>query len=133
MAQQIIDLDQAVPESLIVKLGGKRYKLPGDIPIPDYLAIQRLSNSITEAAGEADGEQVAQVMEELYERVLELFRIEQPDLEELPLGPQRLGALVVAIYTRAAEEDADATDPPTRRAGTRSSSSRRKSRSRSSK
>jgi hypothetical protein len=100
--QRIIDLDAAVPEGFKVKLDGEYYLLPGDIPIPDFIAIERLVNTLEDPESEASA---GEILQELYERALDLFRIEQPDLEELAIGPQRLGALVVGLYSSAAEED----------------------------
>jgi hypothetical protein len=114
--QRIIDLDEAVPEDLGVKVDGQIYDLPGDIPIPRYLEIERLVDRLDDPE-QADG----QGLKRLYEQILDLFRVRQPDLEELPIGPRRLGALVVQLYSQAADGDGGEEERPTR-AGTRSTS-----------
>lgn len=120
MAQRIIDLDVALPEGIDVVINKETYSLPGDIPVPDFLEISRLTDRIEDP--KTKPEEVNGLIEEIYDRVMELFRLENPDLEELPLGPQRLGALVVQLYAGAAEEDGADDRPPKRKAGTRSTS-----------
>lgn len=108
-AQKIIDLDAAVPESIGVKIDGVVYELPGDIPVPDFLAIARLLEDLGDASEDADP---ARALSQLYEAILDLFRKENTlptnaeGEEELPIGPQRLGNLVVELYADAAEDDA---------------------------
>lgn len=122
MAQRIIDLDAVVPDSIGVRIDGEVYELPGDIPVPDFLAIGRLLEDL----GEENPDQAGDALQQLYDRTLDLFRIHQPDLEELPIGPKRLGTLIVELYTEAAEEDEgkEQAAPPRRNrsAGTRSTS-----------
>ncbi|HEY0391027.1 MAG TPA: hypothetical protein VGC63_04895 [Solirubrobacterales bacterium] len=108
MAQKIIDLDAAVPENLGVKCGGVVYDIPGDIPIPDYIEIERLVEALNDPEAEGSGQER---LSELYDRVLELFRVKQPDLEELPIGPRRLGVLVVSLYSGGAEVEDDEKRP----------------------
>jgi hypothetical protein len=127
-AQRIIDLDAAVPEGIAVKINGEKYLLPGDIPVPDYLEIARLSEKLS-----TGDEASAEALEGLYEQVLDLFRIEQPDLEDLPIGPERLGTLIMGLYSAAAEEDAPTSARPTKsRNGTASTRKKRPKRSASS-
>lgn len=132
MAQQkIIDLDAVMPESLIVKMGGEEYSLPGDIPVPDYLELSRLFENLAEVP--EDGEEPALL--QLYELVLELFQRENPGIEELPIGPRRLGRLVLMLYTGAADNDDPKaeTKPKRRAAGTKSTSRKSPRKSASSK
>lgn len=127
--QRIIDLDLVAPETIGVRIQGQVYAVPGDIPVPDYLAIAKLMDEI----GEGDGEESGRTLERLYEQVLDLFRICQPDLEDLPIGPQRLGALVVELYATVDEpEEEEAARPRKRPAGTRSTSRPKQAKSRSS-
>lgn len=124
MAQKIVDLDAAVPENLAVKCGGEIYDLPGDIPIPDYIEIERLVETLNDPEAEGSGQERLQ---ELYGRVLELFQIKQPDLEKLPIGPRRLGVLVVSLYSGGAEAEDDDEERPTKRStksGTKGQSKR---------
>ena len=123
MAQKIVDLDAAVPENLAVKCGGVIYDLPGDIPIPDYIEIERLVDALNDPEAEGSGQERLQ---ELYDRVLELFRIKQPDLEKLPIGPRRLGVLVVSLYSGGTREVEDEERPTKRstKSGTKGRSKR---------
>ncbi len=132
MAQRIIDLDAAIPAAIGVQIDGEIYDLPGDIPIPDLIALER---AVADLEDPESTTPATVRMETLYEQVLDLFRVRQPDLEDLPLGPERLGALIVGIYTKAADED-DAEAAPGKakpRGGTRSTSKTRSKRSRGSK
>jgi hypothetical protein len=132
MAQRIIDLDSVLPDSLVVKLGGEEYSLPGDIPVPDYLELARLFEALGDEPVEGEEPPLAQ----LYELVLELFQRENPGLESLPIGPRRLGRLVLMIYTGAADSDDPKaqTESKSKRkaAGTRSTSRKRPTKSGSS-
>lgn len=127
MPQRIIDLDAAAPEDLGVKCGGKIYDLPGDIPIPDFLEIER-AVAVLEGREEApEGTTATDALQRLYDLVLDLFRVKQPDLEKLPIGPVRLGALIVQIYSAAGDADgAGGGRPP--KASTRSTSRSKRSR-----
>ena len=136
MAQQrIIDLDAVMPESLIVKMGGEEYKLPGDIPVPDYLELSRLFERLADTPEEGEDPALLQ----LYDLVLDLFQRENPDVEELPIGPRRLGRLVLMLYTGAADSDDPKVEetpkpkPRRRAAGTKSSSRKSPPKSASSK
>lgn len=131
--QRIIDLDAVAPQSIGIKLGGEVYELPGDLPVPKYLRIAALTDELADAGEDAGG-----TLQRLYDEVVGLF-LELNDLPEdaegnpeLPLGPTRLGALVVQLYTQAAEDDAPKR-PTKRPAGTRSTSRTKRKTSRSSK
>lgn len=132
MPQQITDLDEACPETLPVRLNGVIYQLPGDIPIPDFIELERLVNDLEDPEAEGTG---GEKLQALFDKVLELFQEHQPNLapEDLKIGPKRLGALIVALYNGAADGEGgdDGAHPP--KAGTRSTSKTRSKRSRSSK
>ncbi len=123
---RIIDLDEVLPADVVVRIEGAEYPLPADVPVPDYLAIARLIDELESA--EAQEQSPVDRLEELYERVLDLFRLKTPDLKELPLGPRRLGELVLQIYGEEPDEPAaNGAERPTRPAapaGTRSTKSR---------
>lgn len=130
MAQKIIDLDVVVPEKVGAQIDGVVYDLPGDIPVPDYLEIARLADSLDDEADDgADPEAAGEKLQALYDRVMDLFRVHQPDLDELPIGPQRLASLVVQLYTGLADQDEPERPTKPRRAGTRSTSPKRKPKS----
>lgn len=118
---RIIDLDDVIPDDITVKTGGVDYKLPADIPVPDYLAIVRAAQTWDDASGE---DQLS-ATDDLYQRVLELFQYRQPSLDKLPVGLAQLVRLVVSLYGVDSDED-EAADPtpaapstPKRRNGTK--------------
>lgn len=123
MPTKIIDLDIALSEPITVKLAGKTYKLPGDIPAPLYLTITNL--------GEQDDADDEAATRQVYEQMLELFRVHQPELTSLPISIPQLVLLVPRVYGGwEPEETAEAR--PTKRAGTRSTSRKKKATSASS-
>jgi hypothetical protein len=95
---RIIDLDTVIPEDIIVRLNGEDYPLPGDIPVPDFLAISRATERL---------EEDPEVAEELYEHILGLFRVRRPDLESVPMGARQLMTLVFSLYDADPEPDGD--------------------------
>lgn len=113
------------PKQVRLVEGGQVYKLPADVPSPLYLKLVEFQNRKDEELDDA-GEQ--EIVAELYEEVLELFRVHQPSLERLPIGLTSLIRLVPAIYGKA-DEEAAAAARPTRAAGTKSSSPKKRSRS----
>ena len=123
MPIDIVDLDIVVPENLPVRIRGEIYELPGDIPIPDFVEIERLVKSLDEGEGN---------LQALYDKILDLFRIEQPDLEKLPIGARQLGALIPQLYMSAADQDDGDANRPPQGAGTRSGKKTRPKRSASS-
>lgn len=107
-----------------ILLGGQEYLVPGDYPIVDMLRADELQEKIT--AGDAD--QAAAAAKELYERILRLVQVNQPDVTELPLHPTTLLGFFQIAYGDA-EPEPDPT-PPKKAASTRSTAAK-KSRSRS--
>lgn len=131
MPQKIIDLSVAIPSKIGVRLeqDGPVYDLPGDIPVPQYLELEQLTERLNAAQASREGEDFNDALSELYELIMELFRINQPELEELPLGAKRLSVLILALYTGAVTEDAEREakpERPSRRAGKTKTSQTRK-------
>lgn len=129
MGQRIIDLDELVPESVEVKMAGKVYRLPGDIPVPDYLRIAKLWDSLQEEP-EEDGDDPR--LKQLYDVVLELFQREDPKLKEIPVGPKRLGLIVVTVFAGLTGEEQEPEGKARKAAGTKSTSRKKPAKSRSS-
>lgn len=124
---RFIDLDDVVPEAIYVRVAGQEWTLPGDIPVPLYLELDRLWD---EAAGD-DAEKAVEAAERMRDALLTLFREAHPDMEELPVGTRGLMHLVFR-YLNAdvlGQED-EAPARPQRRAGTtrKTSTSPRKTR-----
>ena len=114
MPTEIIDLDAALPPDKRVKLAGKVYSLPGDLPVELFLRIQRASTSLGENGA----------IEDLHGAVLELFRSRDKTVKELPIGMAQMVTLIVQVYTGEAEPN-----PPRTRGATGSSRPRSRSRS----
>jgi len=124
----LIDLDKLLPPDKRVLLGGTEYKLPGDPPAVLWLRIQQL------AASDGTGLDV-DAIQDLYDRVLELFRVHQPAMEELPVGLVQLVSLLGVVYSGEemnGAEPEDAPRPTTRPTRPPSTSRPTRSRSRSS-
>lgn len=127
MAQRIIDLDEVLPDPIIVRIGGEEYTLPADLPIPDFHRLDQLVKQVDEAEIGAKGEAIRA----LYEAVCELFA-EHNDLPTddegkpvLPLGAAQLGTLVVSLYQGDLEPlDGEGDRPTSRSKSKRSRSSR---------
>ena len=112
---KIIDLDELLGEPKKVRLGGRVWVLPPDLPVELYLRIVKLNE---EGAGEGD------LVEALYEQLLELFRYKEPKLKELPVGMNQLVTAVALIYGQADDGEGDAVPPRKRQSGGAASSSR---------
>lgn len=120
---RFIDLDDIVPEAIIIRVGGEEWKLPGDIPVPLYLELERLWS---EAGGE-DGDAATAAASRMTEILLGLFRREHPDMTELPVGARGLMHLVFRyLNADVVGQEADApARPPAGTTRKRSSSPRR--------
>ena len=113
---QIIDLDALVGPPKKVRLAGEVYKLPADLPAPLFLKISTYADSEMSEA---------EMAEDLYEELLELFRVHQPDVESLPIGIAQMVLAVPQIY-QGGDEPAEEGGARPSRAGTRSTKSRKR-------
>jgi hypothetical protein len=110
---RIIDLDTVAPPDIEVVHQDNVYLLPGDIPVPNMLAIERAARDFFDTDSD---EGATERLVGLQDEVLALFRIRQPDLEELPpLGMAQLVVLVRSLY-----DGGDVTPDPPRPAPKRS-------------
>lgn len=121
----LIDLDALLGEPIPVKLGGREWLLPADIPVPLVLKIEQLA-----------GQDVTDdLVRGLYQDLLELFQVHQPDIESLPITATQALTAIPAIYYGATVGGGGADDAgpprPKAKAGTKSSSRRKTTRSRS--
>lgn len=110
-----VDLDALAPTPKRVRLGGKVWQLPGDMPMPLFMRTQGYEARV--AAGEDEG----QLLIELQAEILALFQVHQPKLTELPeIGLVQLLTALGQIYGQLGE----ATPPnrAARRASTRTTS-----------
>jgi hypothetical protein len=122
-AQKIVDLSDVIgpPKKVRFHEDGEVFKVPSDIPAGLYLRLTSMGDE------ELDDDLAAR---EVYDEVLRLFQVHQPDLEELPIS---LGQLLVVIPRIYGGEPADEEggDRPSK-GGTRSTSRRKPKRSRGS-
>lgn len=112
---KIIDLDELLGEPKKVRLKGVVYKLPPDLPVELYLRIVKLNET---------GATEAELVDALYEQLLELFRYDKPDLKTLPVSMSQLVNAVATIYGQGDEAEGDAAPPRKRQSGGATSSSR---------
>lgn len=123
---RIIDLDTVAPPDIEVVHQGNEYLLPGDIPVPNMLAIERAARDFFDTDSD---EGATDRLVALQDEVLALFRIRQPDLEELPpLGMAQLVVLVRSLYDDGEDVTPDPPKPAPKRSrgGTPSSTRSRK-------
>lgn len=114
MAQEIVDLDVVAGPPKKVRLAGKVYTLPPDLPVELYLRLNQQAQ-----AEMSDHEQIV----ELYNELLELFRYGDPRIRELPVGLVTLISAIPTIYgsLEPPEPEPVGRRPPRRgQAGTRS-------------
>lgn len=112
-----VDLDALAPVAKRVRLGGKVYRLPGDMPMPLFMRIQGYEQRT------AAGEDETILLGELSGELLTLFQVYQPALKTLPdMGVVQLLASLGAIYGGAVGE-APAPNRATRRQKTKTPSS----------
>lgn len=129
MANEIIDLDRLVGKPKKVRLEGKVYTLPAQIPVPLYLLIKQRQKERAEKIAKGEESDDVDVVEEIHGQVLELFQIHHPDLKIVPCGMSQLFDIIPTIYppNEAEGDDGDAV-PPTRtpaRRGSKSSTNRK--------
>lgn len=111
---RFIDLDQIAPPDVRVQIAGTVYRLPGDVSVPDYFELDRLSTTILNG-----GEDAADALQELDVRLLKLFQVHQPDLTGLPVGPRLLISLVMQYLNEGGDEvTEEEADRPRERAST---------------
>ena len=99
----LVDLDVfAGGDAKKARLAGKTYTLPADIPVKLWLAIDGLT---------PDDHSDREVIQGIYDAVLELFRTADPNLDRLDISINSLIRSMVAIYSEPDETPV----PPTRR------------------
>ena len=82
-----VDFDAIREQPVEVKLDGKWYKLPSDIPIELYAEIQ----------GRDEGDD-ADIVLALRDQVLALLQIHQPKLKALPCGVKEVFEIIPTVY-----------------------------------
>jgi hypothetical protein len=94
-----VDLDALAPKPKNVKLGGKWWKLPGDMPMGLFMRIQAFEQRVEQ------GEDETTLLSELHDELLGLFQVHTPTLKALPeIGVLVLLGALGAIYGAGAGE-----------------------------
>lgn len=117
---QIVDLDELLGDDKQVRLAGKLYALPPDLPVELYLRIVRYGQQHPDATE-------AEVTEALYEALLDLFRYKQPNLKSLPVSMKHLAIAVGRIYGDQEPDEGTSVPPPRKRSGGATKTSRPRS------
>lgn len=110
---KIIDLDEVVGDDKRVRLGGKVYVLPPDLPVSLFLWINKVNQ---------DGSTEVEMVERLYDEIVALFRYKDPKLKELPLSMPQLVSALGKIY--GSDDEAADERPPRRKPSGGATSSR---------
>ena len=105
MTQRIVDLDALAGPPRQVKLGGELWSLPADIPAPLYVKLLHIGE-----LSERNEDPSSLDLTDLYDRMLALFQVHHPDVDELPIGLQQLMEAIGALYGDGGDEEAA---PPT--------------------
>lgn len=106
-----VDLDALASKPKRVKLGGKTWKLPGDMPMALFFRVQSFEQRID------SGEDQVDVLAEIKDELLALFQVHQPTLKALPdMGVLDLAQALPRIYAPSGT----AGEPPPNRATRRS-------------
>jgi hypothetical protein len=124
MPQQMIDLDVVAGLPKRVKIGGRWFLFPADLPVEMYLRINQAARA-EDAGPEADQ------FVDLAGQLLELLQVHQPRLRRLPAGVGLVMLLqaIPTIYGPGQPQDeAPARPTRARAAGTRSGRRAAKSR-----
>jgi hypothetical protein len=134
MAQKISDLSDLLSDDKHVRFrpGGPVYTLPGDIPAELFLEIQLEAERESELIDSGETPDAGHAIVALRERLLELFRYRDPDMDKLPAEvtlPQLL-RIVPRLYGGEEPQEATSEARPSK-AGTRSTTRSGRSKSRS--
>lgn len=120
-----VDLDALAPAPKRVRLAGKVWLLPGDMPMPLFMRTQGYEARV------AAGEDEASMLLELQGEILELFQVHQPKLTGLPqIGLVQLLKALGQIYGGVPPGEVTPPNRAARRARTRTPSSTRPTRAR---
>lgn len=94
-----VDLDALAPRPTTIRLAGKVWKLPGDMPMDLYFRLQSFDQQIQAGADETG------LLGSLRDELLELLQVHQPNLKSLPagIGLKTLIGALPAIYSGGAE------------------------------
>jgi hypothetical protein len=108
---RFLDLDAVVVPDLEVQLKGETYRVPGS---PETERMLRWL-SFQSRFEKASPEDVIELLQEIYDDLLEVFREYQPELEKLPIRNDQIMPLFEALFDASTEEEAPPTRPTRQR------------------
>jgi hypothetical protein len=115
----IVNLDELLPEDIVVTYRGKDYPLPGDIDVESVFRLFAIFTALTtqpiDGKPEEMMEQIKSRFGDVNAELLALFRERQPDLEKLPFGIAGTGAVIKLILGQlglSISNTGDPTPPP---------------------
>jgi hypothetical protein len=144
---RVVDLDALTGGGLEVVLGGEKYDLPGDIPMPTMLMFLELEQRLEETPADNVTE-VAALLREMYDEILGLFQeanfetIDDPDeegqqievpVQRIPISMRQVPVLIRQVQAIYNEGLGDAAPPPQAEPRTRSRKSSPRSKASSAK
>jgi hypothetical protein len=136
MAQKLIDLSDLLAEDKQVRLSqtGPVYTLPGDIPAELFLRIQVEAQRQVDALQAEDMSEMTAATRDLLDQILKLFQYGDPSMTELPgeASLVQLVQLIDRVYGSQSEAGPVEGGERPSSGGTRSSSSKGRTKSRSS-
>jgi hypothetical protein len=94
---EIVNLDELVPEDITFVYQSKEYVVPGDLDTETVFKIFQHLKALLElrdADGGLDEDGARRAAEAMGELLLNVFRIRQPDMRELPFGTR--GRAIIA-------------------------------------
>lgn len=105
---RFIDLDAVVVPDLEVQLKGEIYRCPGSPDVPRMLRWI----SYQERFEKASEREAVELLREIYEDLVDLFREYQPNLESLPIRQEQIMPLFEGLFDSfAGEEEVPPTKP----------------------
>lgn len=110
---RIVDLDALVPEDIEFQFRGEKYLIPGDIQMEDTFKLVRLYEAAVAAdAGAIDERERANLATKA--ALDELFRVRQPDIQELPFGVMAYRHILAEVLELLGFQIVDETPPEPR-------------------
>lgn len=114
MATEIVNLDELLPDDVVVKYQGVDYRLPGDVDTETVFKLMDQFKALTSIDGEDADTVFAEMrtrVSDIHAELLALFQVRQPQLTELKLGLRATGALLKVILGRYGVQITDTGNP----------------------
>lgn len=110
---RIIDLDAVVPEDIEFTYRGETYAIPGDIDVEQTFRIIRMFEEAQAAeANSAPIDERERLNLVIRDELLELFRVRNPDLADLPFGTIAYQHVLVTVLGQLGLQVVGEPTPP---------------------